>query len=218
MTTTRRAFIFDLDGVITDTAHLHFVAWQRLAQSQGLSFDETFNEKLKGVSRMDSLELILAQSSRSYTQEQKLALADNKNNFYVGLIDGITPADLLPGALHALKSVREAGCAVGLASASKNALSVLARLGITELFDHVVDANTVARGKPDPEVFLRAASALNCEPGNCIGVEDAIAGVQSIKAAGMYAIGIGSATELSQADYVLPNLKDFRPEFFLNKV
>lgn len=97
MTTTRRAFIFDLDGVITDTAHLHFVAWQRLAKSQGLSFDESFNEKLKGVSRMDSLELILAQSSRSYTQEEKLTLADDKNNFYVGLIDGITPADLLPG-------------------------------------------------------------------------------------------------------------------------
>jgi beta-phosphoglucomutase len=218
MTTTRRAFIFDLDGVITDTAHLHFVAWQRLAQSQGLSFDEAFNEKLKGVSRMDSLELILAQGSRSYTQEEKLALADDKNNFYVGLIDGITPADLLPGALDTLKRVRELGCSVGLASASKNALSVLDRLGITSLFDHVVDANTVARGKPDPEVFLRAASALNCQPSDCIGVEDAIAGVQSIKAAGMYAIGIGSPTELHQADKVLPNLKDFRPEYFLNQV
>ncbi len=218
MTSTRRAFIFDLDGVITDTAHLHFVAWQRLAQSQGLSFDETFNEKLKGVSRMDSLELILAQSSRSYTQEQKLALANNKNDFYVGLIDGITPADLLPGALDTLKRVREAGCFVGLASASKNALSVLGRLGITNMFDHVVDANTVVHGKPHPEVFLRAASALNCQPADCIGVEDAIAGVQAIKAAGMYAIGVGSPTELHEADHVLPNLKDFRPEYFLHQV
>lgn len=205
----KRAFIFDLDGVITDTAHLHFLAWRDLARSQGIDFDEQFNEQLKGVSRMDSLDLILAKSKQSYTQVEKDLLAAQKNTAYVRLIDTITPADVLPGALEALQSVRDAGFGVGLASASKNALAVLTRLGITAMFDHVVDANFIARSKPDPEVFLAAAKALGTAPDQCIGFEDAVAGIQSIKAAGMFAIGVGEPQVLASAHHVIPNLKVF---------
>jgi beta-phosphoglucomutase len=210
-----RAFIFDLDGVITDTAHLHFRAWRGLARSVGVDFDETFNEQLKGVSRIDSLELILARSSRHFSPEEKLQLAEKKNAHYVHLIDTITPADLLPGAVAALKAARDAGWRVGLASASKNASAVLGRLGIAALFDHVVDANLIARSKPDPEVFLSAAQALRVACGHCVGIEDAVAGVQAIKAAGMFALGVGDVRVLSAADEVIPDLRSFIPSNYL---
>ncbi|CAN5732851.1 beta-phosphoglucomutase [soil metagenome] len=208
----RGAFIFDLDGVITDTAHLHFVAWRYLARSIDAPFDLAFNEQLKGVGRMESLELILARAQRSdYTHAQKLALAERKNADYMRLIDTITPADLLPGAVTSLIAARAAGCLVGLASASKNAAAVLKRLGITELFDHVVDANHIARSKPDPEVFLSAASALGVAPADCVGVEDAAAGVAAIRSAGMFALGVGDAHALAAADQVIPDLTTFAP-------
>jgi beta-phosphoglucomutase len=186
-----------------------------LALSQGIAFDEAFNEQLKGVSRMDSLNLILAQGTRTYSPAEKEALAMQKNNAYVQLINTITPADVLPGALAALQAVRDAGCGVGLASASKNALAVLNRLGITAMFDHVVDSNFIARSKPDPEVFLSAATALGTLPEHCIGVEDAAAGVQAIKAAGMVAIGVGSPQVLGEADHVIADLLAFKPSDYL---
>ena len=209
------AFIFDLDGVITDTAHLHFLAWRRMARSVGVDFDEAFNERLKGVSRMDSLALILARSDRQFTPAQMAALADRKNADYVGLIDTITAANLLPGAVDALTAARAAGARVGLASASKNAAAVLLRLGIAQLFDHVVDANLIARSKPDPEVFLAAAEALGIAPSNCVGIEDAVAGVQAIRDAAMFALGVGSASVLSEADQVIPDLRSFIPRNYL---
>ena len=131
------------------------------------------------------------------------------------LIDTITPADLLPGALAALEAARNAGCGVGLASASKNAAGVLARLGIAAAFDHVVDANLVAQSKPDPEVFLAAAQALGAEPADCVGIEDAVAGVQAVVAAGMFALGVGDARVLTQADQVVPDLRSFIPSNYL---
>jgi beta-phosphoglucomutase len=205
-----KAVIFDLDGVITDTAHYHFVAWKALAESLDIPFDAAFNEELKGVDRMGSLERILARGSRSFSDEEKLQLADRKNLHYQQLIETMTPNDLLPGAVDALQTVRASGLKTGLASASKNAFTVLARLGISELFDHVVDAAKVARSKPDPEVFLKAAYALDVMPGDCLGVEDAVAGVQAIKAAGMKALGIGDPAVLTQADAVIPGLHAFR--------
>jgi beta-phosphoglucomutase len=209
------AFVFDLDGVITDTAHLHFRAWRDLAHSVGVDFDEAFNEQLKGVSRMDSLELILARSDRRFTPAQKLQLAERKNADYVRLIETLTPADLLPGAVDALKAARSAGARVGLASASKNAAAVLARLGIAELFDHVVDANLIARSKPDPEVFVAATNALGVVPEHCIGIEDAVAGLQAIRAAGMFALGVGDPKVLTLADQVIPDLRSFDPSNYL---
>ncbi len=204
-----KAVIFDLDGVITDTARYHYLAWKRLAETQGVHFDEAFNEHLKGIDRMGSLELILASSQRSYTPEEKLALADEKNEHYKELIATMSPADLLPGAVQALDACRAAGLKVGLASVSRNAFTVLDRLGIRGKFDYVVDAATIARGKPDPEIFLKAALQLDVAPAACLGVEDAVAGVAAIRSAGMWALGIGDPQTLDQADAVIPGLAQF---------
>jgi beta-phosphoglucomutase len=206
-----KAVIFDLDGVITDTAHYHYLAWKKLAESLGVPFDHAFNETLKGIDRMGSLDLILAQSGLSFSAAEKLALADSKNRHYQELVAQMTPADLLPGARAALATTRVHGLKVGLASVSRNAFAVLDKLGICADFDYVVDASTVARGKPDPEIFLAAASALGVAPSDCLGVEDAVAGVASIKSAGMRALGIGAAEVLDQADEVIPSLARFTP-------
>ena len=207
-----KAVIFDLDGVITDTAHYHYLAWKRLAESEGVQFDAAFNEHLKGVDRMGSLELILAGSRKTYTTEQKLALADAKNRHYQELISTMSPADLLPGAVDALAAVRAAGLKIGLASVSKNAFTVLEHLGIRDSFDYVVDAALIANSKPHPEIFLTAALHLGVAPADCLGVEDAVAGVASIKSAGMFALGIGKPEVLTQADIVIPGLHAFRLE------
>jgi beta-phosphoglucomutase len=204
------AVIFDLDGVITDTAHYHYLAWKALAESEGVHFDHAFNENLKGVDRMGSLNLILAGSSKTYSMEEKLALAERKNNQYVELIATMSEADLLPGAIDALASVRAAGLKIGLASVSKNAFTVLDRLGIRDRFDYVVDAALIANSKPHPEIFLNAAAALGVAPADCLGVEDAVAGVASIKSAGMFAVGVGSPDVLTQADRVIASLLEFR--------
>lgn len=206
---TIKAFIFDLDGVITDTAKFHFVAWQKLAQRLGFDIDHEFNETLKGVGRMDSLNLILAHGGVTLSEADKTAQAELKNTEYVELIKDMNETDLLAGAREALIAIRAAGLKTGLASASKNAPMILARLGITDLFDTVVDANLVINGKPDPEVFLKAAAQLHVTATDCIGVEDAVAGVQSIKSAGMFAVGIGSADVLTQADTVMTGLDSF---------
>lgn len=206
---TIKAFIFDLDGVITDTAKFHFVAWQQLAQRLGFDIDHEFNESLKGVGRMDSLNLILAHGGVTLSEADKTAQAELKNTEYVELIKDMNETDLLAGAREALIAIRAAGLKTGLASASKNAPMILARLGITDLFDTVVDANLVVNGKPDPEVFLKAAAQLGVAATDCIGVEDAVAGVQSIKSAGMFAVGIGSTDVLTQADIVMSGLDGF---------
>jgi len=203
------AVIFDLDGVLTDTAHYHYLAWKRLADTLGIAFDQAANEHLKGIDRMGSLDLILGPAAQKYTQAQKLALADDKNLHYQQLIASMTPADLLPGALDALHSVKAAGLKLGLASVSKNALTVVERLGIRALFDDIVDAATIAKSKPDPEIFLTAARHVMVEPSHCLGVEDSIAGIRSIKSAGMTALGIGDPAILTEADRVIAGLHLF---------
>ena len=215
MTAYPSAFVFDLDGVITDTAHLHFVAWRDLAASVGVPFDAAFNEQLKGVSRVDSLERILAQSPRRYSADEKAEMAERKNAQYLELVERMTPADLLPGALDALQAARAAGCGVALASASKNAARVLERLGIAQAFDHVVDANLIAQSKPHPEVFIEAAHALSVDPADCVGIEDAVAGIQAVRAAGMFALGVGDPRVLTEADQVVPDLRHFVPSNYL---
>lgn len=198
-----KAIIFDLDGVITDTAEYHYLAWKQLAESLGISFDREFNEKLKGIGRMESLELILDHSNQTYTQEEKEQMAARKNEYYRSLIQQITPDDLLPGVLNFIKDVKREGILTGLASASKNASFVIKQLGVDDLLDTVVDAAKVKKGKPDPEIFLTAARQLGIDPVNCVGVEDARAGIQAIKSAGMFAIGIGNQEILSAADWVV---------------
>jgi beta-phosphoglucomutase len=205
-----KAVIFDLDGVITDTARFHYQAWKRLADAVGAPFDEDFNEQLKGVDRMGSLELILARAPRTFTDADKRVLADAKNRDYQELVATMTPDDLLPGALRALEEVRAAGLKIGLASVSKNAFTVLDRLGIRDRFDDVVDAAAIANSKPHPEIFLTAASHLGVAPHDCLGVEDAAAGVASIKDAGMVAVGVGDPRVLARADAVIPSMREFR--------
>jgi alpha,alpha-trehalose phosphorylase len=204
-----KAVIFDLDGVIADTAVVHHAAWAKLAGEIGVPFDDVIGERLKGVDRRGSLDILLERATRDYTEVEKQALADRKNDYYRQQVERLGPENLLPGARSAVESVRQAGLKIGLASASRNAPMLLQRLGIAELFDCVVDANLISRSKPDPEIFLAAANALGVAPGECLGVEDAAAGIASIHAAGMVAIGIGHAQALAGADVVLPSVAKF---------
>lgn len=199
-----QAFIFDLDGVLTDTAEYHFLAWQQLATQLGIEFSRADNELLKGVDRMGSLELILQLGQKQLSQDEKLMLAEQKNTEYLKLVESMSPADLFPGVLPLFSSLKAAGVKTALASASKNAALVLQKLCIPDLFDYVADSNLIKNGKPDPEIFLTCAQALGVAPERCIGVEDAPAGVTAIKAAGMYALGIGEEHALTQADLVIP--------------
>lgn len=199
-----QAFIFDLDGVLTDTAEYHFLAWKQLATQIGIEFSRADNELLKGVDRMGSLELILQLGQKQLSLDDKLMLAEQKNTEYLKLVETMSPADLFPGVLPLFSSLKAAGVKTALASASKNAALVLQKLCIPDLFDYVADSNRIKNGKPDPEIFLTCAQALGVAPERCIGVEDAPAGVTAIKAAGMYALGIGEAHALTQADLVIP--------------
>ncbi|WP_095742927.1 beta-phosphoglucomutase [Sediminibacillus massiliensis] len=198
-----QAVIYDLDGVITDTAEYHYLAWKTLAEELHIPFDRSFNEQLKGLSRVDSLEKILAEGTEQYSPTERQRLAEKKNDHYKSLIQEIGPKDLLPGVYQFMLEVKEAGIKTGLASASKNARTVIEKLEITHLLDTVVDAATVERGKPDPEVFLKAAQQLHVEPSQCVGIEDAKSGVTAIKSAGMYAVGVGDEQNLSEADWVI---------------
>ena len=209
------AFVFDLDGVITDTARLHLAAWRALAHALALPFDPSMEMRLRGVSRMDALDLVLGAQRDNFSPACKAALAAQKNAAYVASLDGMSTTDLLPGALSALLAVRAGGWGLALASASQNAATILERLDIAPLFHHVVDATQVPRGKPAPDIFLAAAAALDVPPTRCVGIEDAVAGVTAIRDAGMVAVGVGDAQALSMADAVLPDLRGFEPASYL---
>lgn len=200
------AVIFDLDGVITDTAELHYLAWQRLAEELGLAFDRILNEQLKGIGRLESLELILQANGREATAAEKRDWSERKNQNYLDLVAGLTPEAVAPGVVTLLQELRAAGIKIALASASKNAPLVLEKLALSPYFDVVVDAGKIKKGKPDPEIFLTAASLLKVPPANCLGVEDAAAGIAAIKAAGMKAVGVGQPAALPAADLVVHDL------------
>lgn len=203
------AVIFDLDGVLADTAPIHQQAWERLAGDIGIPFDAAIGERLKGVDRATSLDIILERAPRPFDASEKAALAERKNRYYRERIAQFGPQHLLPGALDALRTVRDAGLRVGLASASRNAPLLLERLGIAGHFDYVVDAGRIARSKPDPEIFLAAAAGLGVAPQACLGVEDAVAGITAIRAAGMASLGVGDAVALHEADTVVADLTGF---------
>lgn len=207
------AVIFDLDGVLTDTARYHFLAWRELASQLGISIDLAFNEQLKGVSRMDSLERILKHGGVALPQAEKERLAEQKNQHYRQLIASMSPADLLPGVVERLEALRQRDIPLALASASRNGPDILQQLGLAAFFHTVVDPAPLP-GKPHPALFSNAALALACPSRHCLGVEDAAAGIAAIKAAGMVALGIGRATDLPGADHVLPDLSAFHLHHF----
>lgn len=200
-----KACIFDLDGVIVDTAVYHYKAWKRLANSLGFDFTEHQNEQLKGVSRVRSLQLILGWGGVTKTAEEQEALATQKNTWYMEMVNQMKLDEILPGAKEFVEVCRKAGIKIALGSASKNSMTILNKIGITNLFDAVIDGNKVSKAKPDPEVFLEGAKALSVEPEECVVFEDAIAGVEAAKAGGMKVVGIGQPGVLD-ADLVISGL------------
>lgn len=203
---TKKAFIFDLDGVIVDTAKYHFLAWQKLAQELGIEFTPEHNEDLKGVSRVRSLDIILALGNIEASQEDKNKWLIQKNEDYLSYLVDIDESEILPGVLHVLEFIKEKNQFIALGSASKNARPILEKTGILPFFDAIVDGNDVSNAKPDPEVFLRAAQLLNVSNENAIVFEDSVAGIQAANIANMISVGIGDAAILHEAKY---NFKDF---------
>lgn len=206
-----RGAIFDLDGVLVDTAKYHYMAWKQLADQMGFEFTRQNNEALKGVSRMRSLELLLEFGglSNHFSEAEKCELADKKNKIYVEYIKQLKQDELLPGVCDLLKKMKKAGIKIALGSASKNASMILNGLNITEYFDVIVDGTMVTKAKPDPEVFLLGAKLMQLSADQCIVFEDSTAGLEAAKRAGMMAVGIGSRQNLPQADMILNNVGEF---------
>lgn len=205
-----KAVLFDLDGVITDTAIYHYQAWKEMASKLGIEIDEVFNEQLKGVSRMDSLQLILEKGGlgNRYSESEKVKMADDKNIVYKQMIEKVSPKDLLPGIKELLKDLKDKGVLLGLASASQNGPVILDRLEVTQYFNTIVNPAELRVGKPDPEIFVKGAQQLGVNPKDCVGVEDAAAGVQAINGAGMVSVAIGNQTTLAAANIVVPATED----------
>lgn len=195
--------IFDLDGVIVDTAKYHYKAWKRIADELGFEFTEQHNERLKGVSRMRSLDILLEVGNINVDEETKLKLAEKKNNWYVEYISKMDKSEILPGVEDCIKSLKQKNIKTAIGSASKNTMLILKNLDIAHYFDAIIDGNKVTKAKPDPEVFLLGAKELGLNPENCVVFEDAEAGIQAAKAAGMMAVGIGSPSILKEADLVV---------------
>jgi beta-phosphoglucomutase len=202
-----KACIFDLDGVIVDTAKYHYLAWKRLANELGFEFTEKDNERLKGVSRMESLEILLEIGNVEADEETKLNLAEKKNNWYREYISKMDESEILPGAKEFIETLRAEGYKVAIGSSSKNTMTILYSIKMVDYFDAIIDGTKITKAKPDPEVFLLGAKALDVTPEECVVFEDAKAGVEAAKRAGMYAIGLGSEEILKDADKVIPNLK-----------
>lgn len=203
-----KACIFDLDGVVVNTAKYHYLAWKRLAEELGFEFTEEQNERLKGVSRMKSLDILLEIGNKNFNEEEKFKLAEKKNSWYKRYISNMKEDEILPGTKEFLKVLREKGVKTALGSVSKNAMIILNNLKLAKYFDAVIDGNKVSRAKPDPEVFLLGAREVNVEPKNCVVFEDAQAGIEAAINAGMYSIGIGNPRILDKANFVITSLNE----------
>ena len=200
-----QAFIFDLDGVIADTTDLHYASWKRLAEEEGIPFDRTVNERLRGLTRPASLEIVLRGRKVSAARQEELLA--RKNRYYLALLQHMTPEDILPGVVPLLEEIRAAGWKLGVGSASRNARAVLHQLGLLDWFDAIADGHSVSRSKPAPDVFLAAARMLEVPPESCVVIEDAPAGIEAARAAGMKVVGVGPEARLGHADARFPSLE-----------
>ena len=211
-------FLFDLDGVIVDTAKYHFLAWKDLASELGIPFTLRDNERLKGVSRMASFEIILEIGGRTMAEADKLAYCTRKNDVYLSYIDQLKKDEVLPGAREFLENAKAAGIPVALGSASKNARRILDKLELSGLFDAIIDGTVVSSAKPDPEVFLKGAQALNLNPESCIVFEDSFAGIEAAHRGSMKAVGVGSKDDLPEADTWITGFAGLTPQDILSRL
>lgn len=206
--TNIKACIFDLDGVIVDTAKYHYLAWKRLAKELGFDFTEEDNERLKGISRMKSLDILLQIGKLSFNEKTKEELAAKKNAWYVECISNMDSSEILPGVINFLKSLRNNNIKISLGSVSKNAKLILNNVGIAPYFDAVIDGTKITHAKPDPEVFLKGAEELGVKPSECVVFEDAQAGIEAAINAGMFSVGVGSLKTLSKANFVISSFEE----------
>jgi beta-phosphoglucomutase len=212
------ACIFDLDGVIVDTAKYHYLAWRRLAREMGFDFSPEHNERLKGISRMHSLEILLEIGGITLTDAEMINAAHRKNAWYVDYITTLTPDEILPGVKEFLSDVKLHGLKMAIGSASKNAGLILQRLYINAMFDAVIDGTKVTKAKPDPQIFLLAANELKVDPSGCLVFEDAQAGIQAAKNGGMHCVGVGDPKLLHEADSVIRNFEKLNWNILLQKL
>ena len=203
-----KAFIFDLDGVLVSTDKYHYQAWKKMADDEGIYFDEKINDRLRGVSRMASLGIVLERAGRQYTEEEKVALANKKNDLYRDLLKNLTPADRLAGVAETLEKLRAEGFLLAVGSSSKNTPTILDKIGYGGYFDAVSDGNNITKSKPDPEVFVKAAEMLKLPAEECFVVDDAKAGIDAAKAGGFVSVGIGDAAHYDKTDYKISTISD----------
>jgi beta-phosphoglucomutase len=204
-----RGCIFDLDGVVVDTAKYHYLAWKRLAKEMGFDFTEQDNERLKGVSRMRSLDILLEIGGMTMGQEEKEVMATKKNEWYREYILKMEPGEILPGVQDFFSELKKEGMKIALGSASKNAVTILEQIGLKDTFDAIVDGTKVEKAKPDPEVFLKGAKEIGLMPEECVVFEDAEAGVEAAKSGKMKCVGVGDPEILGKADIVIPGFRNF---------
>ena len=204
----KKALIFDLDGVICSTDHFHYLAWKTIADQEGIYFDEVINNRLRGISRLDSLDIILEKAKKEYSKEEKLSLAQKKNSIYRELLKNMTKEDVTEDVRYTLKELKKRGYLIAIGSASKNTKFILERIGLINAFDEIVDGTMITHSKPDPEVFLKAASLLSLTAEECYVVEDAKAGIEAGYRGGFTTIGIQDAKDYIHTDYGIDDLSD----------
>jgi beta-phosphoglucomutase len=212
-----KAVLFDLDGVLVSTDEYHYRSWVKIAKEEGFDFfDHEFNHQFRGVARMECVEILTRASGRSFTPEQKKGIADRKNKYFAESLMSVTPKELLPGAHAALQELKRRGIKIAVASNSRNAKPIIKQVGIGQYLDAIVDGHEIENSKPDPEVFLLAAKSVGVDPARCVVVEDAVAGLEAARRAGMKALGIGSRERLPNADIVVPDLSRISIDQLLN--
>ncbi|HTP13395.1 MAG TPA: beta-phosphoglucomutase [Bacteroidota bacterium] len=202
-----KAVLFDLDGVLVSTDEYHYRSWVKIAEEEGFAFfDHKFNDKFRGVARLECVEILTKASGREYSKEQKLDIAERKNKYFAESLSQVTPRELLPGSLKTLKDLRTRGIKIAVASNSRNAQTIVDQTKIGEYLDTIVDGYQIENSKPDPEGFLLAAKKLGVAPAECLVIEDAVTGIEAAKRAGMKSLGIGEKGRIPNADVVVPNL------------
>lgn len=210
-----KAVIFDLDGVIVSTDDYHYRAWKKISDEEGIYFDREINERLRGVSRMESLELILEKTNREYSEEEKISFAERKNSLYRNLLEELTSNDILPGVMNVLETLKSKDIKIAIGSSSKNTEFILNKIGLNDYFDAISDGTQIKNSKPDPEVFLLAAEKLSIEPKDCLVVEDADAGVEAGLAGGMKVLAVGYVASNEKANLRMKSLEEFKYEYIL---